>query len=86
MTERKFGPAEAETLDVLNGSRRKGAIDKAAVRIEDLAAMLGIADLPVENAAGGTPTAAEFNQLAAALRDTRERLGLVAETLNRRRR
>ena len=50
--------AHAERLDLLDGARSKGAIGKAAVRLDNLKALLAIQPMKAKPAAGATPTAA----------------------------
>lgn len=53
-----------EKIELLDGSRKGGAIDRAAIRIEDFKALLQLeAKFYASRAAGTTPTKVEFDQL-----------------------
>lgn len=74
-----------ETLEVLAGERRKDAIRKAAVRIEDLAPLLEIRPrLRAVKAAGAAPTKEEFDAVVADLTDLHNRLVTVAAAIQAR--
>lgn len=67
-----------EKLQVLDGSRA-GSQEGSAVRHRDLAALLQLpAQLKSAKAAGGTPTAAEFNALVDDVKALHQRLQEVA--------
>lgn len=81
---REFTDRQLEALEVLDGSRRKPSIDKAALRIEDLAALYQLpAGVGVE--AAGAPTQAEFNKLVADVRALYTRLLAVSAAITLRR-
>lgn len=82
---REFNDRQLESLEVLDGSRRKPSVDRAALRIEDLAALYQLpAGVGVE-AAGATPTQAEFNKLVADVRALYTRLLAVSAAITLRR-
>jgi len=63
-----------EKVEILDGSRSKEAIARAAVRLEDMVSLANAPQrLQSSKAAGAAPTKAEFD----ALRDDVERLRLV---------
>lgn len=71
-----------EKIETLDGSRGKGAIRQAAVRIEDLAPLLALpARLKSAKAAGSTPTKAEFDALVEDVAEMHRRLQAVADVL-----
>lgn len=74
-----------EKVEVLDGSRSGGSRRRAAVRLEDLVALLQIPPrLQASKAAGATPTQAEFDALLADVQTLQTRLIAVAETLQAR--
>jgi hypothetical protein len=71
-----------EKVETLDGSRRKDAIRRAAVRIEDIEALLQIGQvLKSAKAAGAAPTAAEFDALVADVADIHRRLVAITQAL-----
>jgi hypothetical protein len=75
---------DREKLEILNGDR-VGRREKAAVRVEDMAALLQLLpDMQSSDAAADPPTQAEFNALRADLKMIHTRLKAVAETLGKR--
>lgn len=79
-----FSSGDRELLEVLSGTRQRGAMKKAAVLIEDLAAIADMPMLKSTSAAGDPPTAAEYDALVADVHDLHRRVALVAEALRRR--
>ncbi|WWT39862.1 hypothetical protein [Microcystis phage Mwe-JY25] len=74
-----------EKVDALAGERGKAMRPRAAVRIEDLSALLDIAPrVNAEPAAGATPTKAEYDALRREVVDLRRGLAAVAEALRLR--
>lgn len=74
-----------EKIETLDGSRRKGAMDRAAVRVGDVAALLQIPpSLQAAKAAGSAPTKAEFDALVADMEILHKRLLAVAAMLQER--
>lgn len=74
-----------EKLETLDGSRRRDAVTKAAVRIEDLALLLQVPPrLRSDKAAGSEPTKAEHDALVADMQDLHRALIGVAQALQRR--
>lgn len=83
MAEDRFEQRDRESLETLAGNRQRGAKAKAAVRIEDLAAL---ADMPrlTSKTTAGVPTMAEHNALVADVRELYTRVALVADVLRKR--
>lgn len=77
---------EKEQLDVLDGSRGLQARGRAAVRVEDLAALLQIQQLQSAKAAGSTPTKAEFDALVDDVHRLHARLMELSDAMRERRR
>ena len=79
-------PQQVEKLETLDGTRRRGAVArKAAVRVEDLSALLTLpAKLKSMKAAGSTPTAAEFDALVDDVAALHAGLKAVATALQSR--
>lgn len=76
---------QKERLEILDGSRSRSAIRKAAVRIEDLTGILELsAKLKSVKAAGAAPTAAEFDALVDDVAMLQLRLLAVAQALQAR--
>lgn len=74
-----------EKVEVLDGSRSGGSRRRAAVRIEDLDALLQIPPrLQATKAAGATPTKAEFDALLVDVQTMQARLIAVASALQAR--
>lgn len=74
-----------EKLETLDGSRRRNAIRRAAVRIEDVERLLDIADKPrSRKAAGDPPTKEEHDALVADVHDLHRMLAGIAAALQRR--
>ena len=83
MAEERFEQRDRESLETLAGNRQRGAKQKAAVRIEDLAAL---ADMPrlTSKTTAAAPTQAEHNALVADVREVYTRIAIVADVLRRR--
>lgn len=80
-----MGQRELEMLELLDGSRRKRVAPKAAVRIEDLSALLEIPPkLKSVKAAGDPPTQAEFDALVDDVHAIHRRIAAVAAVLQAR--
>lgn len=78
-------PRLVEMIETLDGSRRRDAIGKAAVRLEDLQPLLEIPErLQSAKASGSTPTQAEFDALLADVNTLHRRLVAVAAALQQR--
>lgn len=78
-------PRLVEKLETLDGSRRRDAIGKAAVRLEDLQPLLELAPrLQSAKAAGATPTQAEFDALVDDVHALHRRLMAVVDVLQQR--
>lgn len=74
-----------EKLEVLDGSRRKTTARRAAVRIEDLQALLQVrSKLRAAKAAGATPTKAEFDALVDDMNDLHNIILALQEALQKR--
>jgi hypothetical protein len=72
-----------ERLEVLDGSRAAER-RRAAVRLEDLAALLTLAAVKAVPAAGATPTKAEFDALLADVKTIAAALAAIATALQGR--
>lgn len=73
-----------EKIEVLDGSRR-GKNQKAAVRIEDLYALLQLSQrLKSAKAAGAAPTKAEFDALVDDVSHIHQRLRALSNALQAR--
>nr|WP_295467468.1 hypothetical protein [Mesorhizobium sp.] len=71
-----------EKVETLDGSRRKDAIRRAAVHIEDIEALLQINQtLKSTKAAGATPTAAEHDALVDDIAEIHRRLVAITQAL-----
>lgn len=83
MAEERFEQRDRESLETLAGNRQRGAKQKAAVRIEDLAAL---ADMPIltSRTVAAAPTQAEHNALVADVRELYTRVAIVADVLRKR--
>lgn len=81
----KFDPdINAERLEILDGSRGKPT-DQAAVRIEDLGAILELSQQPMKSVpVTGDPTAAEYNALRSDVEKVNACLLAVAQALQAR--
>lgn len=74
-----------EKLEILDGSRRTTVAHLAAVRVQDLEAVLQIRmKLRSAKAAGPTPTKAEFDALFDDVRDIHTILVALQATLQKR--
>ncbi|GLQ09255.1 hypothetical protein GCM10007913_11870 [Devosia yakushimensis] len=73
-----------EKIETLDGARPR-AKRKAAVRIEDIAALLAVEpQMQAKAAAGATPTKQEYDALLADTAKLQQRLLAVAEALRAR--
>lgn len=76
---------QREKLETLDGSRGRNALRRAAVRIEDIDALFGVAQkLKAQKAAGSTPTKAEFDALVDDVNALHKQLVAVASALQAR--
>ncbi|EHK57745.1 hypothetical protein [Allomesorhizobium alhagi] len=74
-----------EKIETLDGSRNRGAIRRAAVRIDDVSALLELqAKLKSAKAAGAAPTKAEFDALVDDVTAIFNRLTAIADALQAR--
>lgn len=75
-----------ERLEVLDGSRRGGPRDRAAVRLGDLGALLTLPQAPKSaKAAGGSVTTAEFDALVDDVHALHRHLLALARAIQARR-
>ncbi len=76
---------QIEKLEVLDGSRRREAIRKAAVRIEDLQALMDLpANLRSVRASGETVTRKEHDALVADIQSLHRTMMALQEALQGR--
>lgn len=84
MRENRDDAQLREKVEVLDGSGRATARPQAAVRLEDINAILEIADELRSSSVSSTPTAAQYNALFEDVRDLHNRLRQVSEALTKR--
>ena len=73
-----------EQVEILSGERRGVAKTRAAIRVDDLAALLTLVPKLRSTKISTTPTADEFNALVADLADIHGRLNALREVLQAR--
>lgn len=73
-----------EKTEILDGSRNRTALPKAAVRYDDLRYIKNFPSLPPNyRYVSGTPTAADFNAMYADIKKLYELLGSIAVIVGR---
>jgi hypothetical protein len=74
---------DKERLELLDGTRASANRRKAAVRIEDIEAMLEVPQMKSVNVTT-TPTAADFNALRADVKAISDTLNTISNELRKR--
>jgi|SoiMethySBSTD1v2_1073268.scaffolds.fasta_scaffold02610_5 hypothetical protein len=80
-TRTAFTEKDNEILHVLDGSRSKQAMPKAAVRLEDLRGLAPLITPPTGLVVSAAPTAADFNALSAQVAALYRALGSVQSAI-----
>ena len=78
-----LGDRDKERLDILAGERSAGSRGSAAVRLDDLTALLSLPSMK-SRAISGSPTPEEYNALRRDLIEVHERLRQIAEVIRGR--